>query len=155
LHRPAPPEAPYNPFRGVPLEARRAAVEGRLARLKLDELVPLWRLAIEEAPADASVWLHGDLHPRNVLLDSGRLVGIIDWGDMTAGDASTDLACAWMLFDRVGRAAFRQAYEPTEGEWIRAAGWAINFGSAMLDSGEPAHASMGRAILEQLVHGVR
>lgn len=152
LHRPAPPDAPFNPFRGVPLAARREVVEERLGRLKLQGLAPLWRRAIQAAPADASVWLHGDLHPRNVLIHDGRLVGIIDWGDMTAGDASTDLACAWMLFGRAGRSAFRQAYRPTETEWTRAMGWAVNFGSAMLDSGEPAHASIGRAIIEQLLH---
>ena len=45
------------------------------------------------------VWLHGDLHPDNVLVDAGRLVGVIDFGDLTGGDPATDLASAWLLFD--------------------------------------------------------
>ncbi|HAW29186.1 MAG TPA: aminoglycoside phosphotransferase, partial [Planctomycetaceae bacterium] len=45
------------------------------------------------------VWLHGDLHPRNVIIRDGTLVGVIDWGDLNGGDAATDLACAWLLLD--------------------------------------------------------
>ncbi|MET9022949.1 aminoglycoside phosphotransferase family protein [Actinopolymorpha sp. NPDC004070] len=32
------------------------------------------------------VLLHADLHPRHVFAEQGRLTGIIDWGDATAGD---------------------------------------------------------------------
>jgi aminoglycoside phosphotransferase (APT) family kinase protein len=151
LHRTAPDDAPFNPFRGVPLETRRDVVEERLARLDLRDLAVLWRRALEAAPAEDAVWLHGDLHPRNVLVRDGALAGVIDWGDMTAGDVATDLACAWMLFDARGRAAFWDAYAPTEQERLRAMGWAVNFASALVDSGEPRHVRMGHFILHQLV----
>ena len=151
LHRAAPPEAPSNPFRGVALGRRRAAVEERLERLDLPELVPPWREALEAPTATAAVWLHGDLHARNVLVRDGSLAGLIDWGDMTAGDVATDLACAWTLFDARGRAAFLEAYEPTEAERLRAAGWAVNFGSALMDSGDARHERIGRLIIERLV----
>ena len=151
LHRTPPPDAPPNPFRGVPLAARRAVVEERFARSRLTGLDALWRAALEAPPAETAVWLHGDLHPRNVLVRDGALGGLIDWGDMTAGDPATDLACAWMLFDAQGRAMFLEAYDPTEDEHARAMGWAVNFGSAMLDSGHARHAAIGRAIVQQLV----
>lgn len=48
LHRPAPAEAPRNPFRGVPLEARREAVEDRLSRLGVETL-PAWHRALDAA----------------------------------------------------------------------------------------------------------
>lgn len=35
--------------------------------------------------------LHGDVHPRHVYADAGRLTGIIDWGDAIAGDPLFDL----------------------------------------------------------------
>ena len=35
--------------------------------------------------------------------DEARLSGIIDWGDVHAGDPSADLACAWSLFNAAGR----------------------------------------------------
>jgi aminoglycoside phosphotransferase (APT) family kinase protein len=151
LHRPAPHDAPLNPFRGVPLGERAAAVVERLAGVDDPRLEELWRRALEAAPADEAVWLHGDLHPRNVLVHEGRLVGLIDWGDLCAGDAATDLACAWMLFDASGRAAFRRAYAPSDACWTRAAGWAVNFGTALLHSGERRHEVIGRVVLGELV----
>jgi aminoglycoside phosphotransferase (APT) family kinase protein len=150
LHRPAPPDAPANPFRGVPLRSRREVVEERLDRLELRELDSPWRRALEATPGVDVAWLHGDLHPKNVLVRDGTLAGLIDWGDVTAGDPATDLACAWMLFDAYGRSAFLEAYGPSEGEHARALGWAVNFGSAMLDSGEPRHAAIGRAIIRKV-----
>lgn len=41
--------------------------------------------------ARPGVLLHGDLHPRHVLCDGGRLTGIIDWADVAAGDPLFDL----------------------------------------------------------------
>jgi thiamine kinase-like enzyme len=35
--------------------------------------------------------LHGDFHPRHVYAVDGRITGIIDWGDATAGDPVFDL----------------------------------------------------------------
>jgi len=32
------------------------------------------------------LWLHGDLHPGNVLVSDGCLSGVIDFGDLTSGD---------------------------------------------------------------------
>lgn len=153
LHGAAPDEAPPNPFRGVPLEARREAVEERLERLGLDFLGSLWEEALEAAPSAVRVWLHGDLHPRNAVVRDGRLVGLLDWGDLTAGDPATDLACAWMLFGPEGREAFLDAYAPSAEERARAVGWAVNFASAHLDSAEPRHVAIGRAIAEQLSAG--
>jgi len=153
LHVAAPDEAPPNPFRGVPLAARREAVEERLEGLGLDALRPLWSDALEAEPSSVRVWLHGDLHPRNAIVRGGRLVGLLDWGDLTAGDPATDLACAWMLFDPDGREAFLEAYAPSAEEYARAVGWAVNFASAHLDSAEPRHVAIGRAIAEQLSTG--
>lgn len=39
-----------------------------------------------------SVLLHGDLHPRPIFASDGVLTGIIDWGDVVAGDPVFDLA---------------------------------------------------------------
>lgn len=150
LHRPAPPDAPTNPYRGVSLGDRADVVEERLRRLDLRDLASAWKEALGAPAAETAVWLHGDLHPRNVLVRHGELAGLIDWGDITGGDVATDLVCAWTLFDRAGREAFMHAYGATSAEWARAKGWGIHFGSALLDSGEPAHAVIGRRILEQL-----
>lgn len=161
LHGPAPADAPANPFRGVPLAARAPAVEERVARLapRTDLLTPgllgLWREAVA-APLDAPrVWLHGDLHPRNVLVEGGAIAGVIDWGDLTVGDPATDLAAIWMLFDDpAARAAALAAYGPlSPATLLRARGWALLFGLLLLDSGladHPRHAAIGAQTLRRV-----
>lgn len=43
------------------------------------------------------MWLHGDLHPANVRTADGMVCGVIDFGDLCAGDPAYDLAAAWLL----------------------------------------------------------
>ena len=159
LHVPALADAPANPFRGVPLQQRAAAVEARMQRLASSTslLTPqvwqIWQAALD-APLDMlPTWLHGDLHPRNVLVEHGIITGIIDWGDITAGDAATDLAALWMLFaDPDARQAALDNYGPISDATLqRARGWALMFGVMLLDSGmvdNPRNAAIGARILE-------
>jgi aminoglycoside phosphotransferase (APT) family kinase protein len=44
------------------------------------------------------VWVHGDLHPANVVGSDGTISGIIDFGDMFAGDPAWELAAMRSLF---------------------------------------------------------
>lgn len=161
LHQPAPAGAPANPWRGVPLPGRAPIVEARMERAAAasDAITPevraVWRAALE-APIDVEpTWLHGDLHPRNVLVEGGRLAGVIDWGDITAGDRATDLAAIWMLFGDAGaRRAALEAYGPvSEATLRRARGWAVLFGVMLLDSGlvdHPRHAVLGARALRRV-----
>jgi len=155
LHVDAPPDAPLNPVRGVPLAVRAPVVEERLELLELADVRAIWSNAIEAPSARRAVWMHGDLHARNVVVDDrGALVGFIDWGDMGAGDASTDLACAWTLFDSdEERRAFLAAYGATEDEQRRAAGWALIFATAFLGSRDALHERLGRGLLARLRGG--
>ncbi len=112
LHRPAPAEAPANPFRGVPLAARDEVVAARLAAHPArDVLLAAWRAGVA-VPAwhGPAVWLHGDPHPANLLAAGGRLAAILDFGDVTAGDPASDLGAAWATFTSAGRARFWEAY---------------------------------------------
>ena len=136
LHVDAPADHPVNPFRGVPLAARTAAIAERLDTLRaagtLDAasataLEDVWRRGVEAAPwSRAPVWIHGDLHPGNLISHEGALAGIIDFGDVTAGDPAYDLAVAWLAFDAPGRARFVAAtggrYDAAT--WRRAHAWA-------------------------------
>ena len=109
------------------------------------ELLRAWRRAVA-APTDrARRWLHGDLHPSNLIVRGGILTGVIDWGDLAAGDVATDLAAVWMLFeDRQARTACLASYGAPEVLVVRAMGWAIFFGSAFgalpTTAGDPAPA---------------
>jgi aminoglycoside phosphotransferase (APT) family kinase protein len=55
--------------------------------------------------------VHGDLYARHVLVgEDGALAGVIDWGDLHAGDPALDLAVGDLLFDDDDLAAFFAAY---------------------------------------------
>ncbi|GIG29950.1 aminoglycoside phosphotransferase family protein [Cellulomonas marina] len=139
LHVPAPADAPPNPYRGVPLADRDESVRARLDALPARRrrvLVAAWDDGLAADPwTGPPVWLHGDLHPANLLVDGGRLAGLLDFGDVTAGDPASDLATAWLTFDAPGRVAFRartDAVGATAGvppadaaaTWRRARAWA-------------------------------
>lgn len=72
----------------------------------------LFDRAAELGSPSETVFLHGDLHLRHVLVDHGVLSGIIDWGDACLGDPSVDLQIAWSLLDRAGRERFFEEYGP-------------------------------------------
>lgn len=129
LHRTAPDDAPSNPARGVPLARRDDSIRLRLADLPrriADPLETMWRTGLDVAPSVESVWIHGDLHPGNILVAGDRLSALIDFGDVTAGDPAYDLAAGWLAFDAEGRHVFRRTtggrYD--DATWIRARAWA-------------------------------
>ena len=135
LHRPAPADAPPNPLRGVPLSERDDRMREGLDRLGVaadrPRVLARWRdaLAVPVWPGPA-LWLHGDLHPLNVLVAGDRLSGVIDFGDLTAGDPASDLAVGWMMFTGAARERFRWASGVDDDTWRRAHGWALTLGVA-------------------------
>jgi len=164
LHSIAQPDcnrAPDNPYRGGPLRERVELMDRRLAKLaELDhvmsgEFLTRWQAAVAAPAAQRSVWLHGDAHARNLVVENGKLAAVIDWGDITAGDAATDLACLWMLFaDEGARAEALVEYGANEALALRAQGWALWFAVLLLESGlvdHPRHAAMGRVILANVL----
>jgi aminoglycoside phosphotransferase (APT) family kinase protein len=160
LHTPAPNTAPANPVRGGPLSERAPYAEQRMERLAhLNEVITpqlrvIWQHALAAPSCSAPVWLHGDLHPRNMLVHNGQLSAIIDWGDITAGDPATDLAAIWMLFaDEEARATALAAYQPDEALLRRALGWAIHLGVTLLETGladNPRFATIGEQTLRRV-----
>ncbi|RPF28039.1 aminoglycoside phosphotransferase family protein [Georgenia muralis] len=157
LHRPAPPGAPHNPVRGVPLGNRDDVVRERLAGADA-RLVAVWDRALAAPAWDGpALWLHGDPHPANLVVDGGRLAAVVDFGDLTAGDPATDLAAAWLVFGKAGRQVLRSRVGPSPDTWVRAAGWALAIGSALVTTSDdaPAMRGVGDAALAALAHGDR
>jgi aminoglycoside phosphotransferase (APT) family kinase protein len=163
LHTPAPENAPISDCRGGPLSTRADLVTFRSARLASDfawiarDVLPIWEDALA-APNDAApTWLHGDLHPGNVLMHDGKLSAVIDWGDMCVGDPATDLAALWLLLPNPqSRALAIDVYKPSLATLRRAKGWAITWGLLLLDTGRvdhDVHARTGEIILAQVLMG--
>jgi aminoglycoside phosphotransferase (APT) family kinase protein len=169
MHRPAPADAPHNPWRGVPLAHRTDRLHECLARIgdnvDAPAIVAAWEELVATPPWPRSpVWLHGDMHPANVLVDDGgRVCAVIDFGDMTAGDPATDLGIAWMLFgdDDRARAAFRIAAGGDDAvdddTWQRGRGWALAIGVALVASSadDEAYTRLGHATISAAVRGDR
>lgn len=158
LHQPAPPEAPPNPYRGVPLVERASTFEERMAAIGAAAppvLRACWAAGLA-APVDAPrVWLHGDLHGRNVLVRDARLAAVIDWGDLTAGDPACDLAAVWMLLPDTGaRRRAMAAYPASDATWVRARAWAALMAAMLLPLADsPRMRAMGGAIADRLEAG--
>jgi aminoglycoside phosphotransferase (APT) family kinase protein len=160
VHRPAPDGFPRNDYRGVPVAQAGARVEERLRRLSTRDAAPSeevreqWRAALS-APMDVpDTCVHGDLHPKNIVVDSGRLAAVLDWGDMTAGDRAVDLGAVWMLFPLDAHEQVWRSYGPVSAPTMRRAiGWAIFFGVTLLDVGlenDPPFAEIGRRTLARI-----
>jgi aminoglycoside phosphotransferase (APT) family kinase protein len=159
--RPAPPHAPVNPLRGVPLRARDDGVRRHVSRLRdagvVDPSTVLarWEDLVEVPDWNGvPVWLHGDLHPANVLSCRGRLSAVIDFGDLTAGDPATDLSVAWMMFGPADRRAFREAAAvEDEATWCRARGNALAHGLACCanSADQPLIETMGRRTIQSVL----
>ncbi|MGW6574199.1 aminoglycoside phosphotransferase family protein [Streptomyces sp. NPDC054945] len=135
LHRPAPEGAPVgNHGRGGPLADHADAFVDGLADATDMGLIPdpdavraVWEDAVA-APvwAGPAMWLHGDLHPANVLTAGGTFCGVIDFGDLCAGDPACDLAAPWSLLPDGAVDRFHAAYRPVADAATlrRARGWA-------------------------------
>lgn len=127
LHQPAPVGLHRNPFRGVPLLSRDTRVHDACSRLgsRVDPAVlDVWRELRDLAPGE-DTWVHGDLHADNVLTRAGRVVSVIDFGDIGRGDPAVDLSFGWMVFDADSRRRFFDSAGADDRAQQRARGWAL------------------------------
>jgi aminoglycoside phosphotransferase (APT) family kinase protein len=170
-----PRRTPANPFRGVPLAERAGKFAASLALLTghpgqdhvdRDAVLRVWDAVLAAPGYDGPpVWLHGDLHPANILVNDGQVSGVIDFGDITAGDPASDLSVAWMLLPRGCHARFWSAYQAAGGAGgrvddalrARARGWALNLAIVFLAHSEdnPVLREVGRRTLSTALEDQR
>jgi aminoglycoside phosphotransferase (APT) family kinase protein len=168
LHQPAPDDAPAGRFRqggpladtGIARSLKEAADRGLIS--DPDAVREVWDDALA-APdwTGPALWLHGDLHPANLLTRDGNFCGVVDFGDMCAGDPACDLAACWILLPDGVIDRFHQSYSSAvdAATLRRARGWAlwkalacVLIGDAGVHGrpggkptwGPPAHASLQR-----------
>lgn len=121
LHQPAPATAPGGRgSRGGPLADQSDSFANGLSSATDLGLIPdpsavraVWDDAVA-APAweGPPLWLHGDLHPANILTADGTFCGVIDFGALCAGDPAWDLAAGWILLPTGAVDRFYQSYRP-------------------------------------------
>jgi aminoglycoside phosphotransferase (APT) family kinase protein len=160
LHHDAPDDAPSNEFRSVALISHEAAFLGRLdqvdASMYRDEVLTIWRSALSAPPwVGARQWIHGDPHPANLIFREDRLVGVIDFGDMCAGDPATDLAGGLLSLPLESLDEFFRAYGALDAPMLRRTlGWAVHFGLMFVllgESDEPTYGPIGQRAIENAV----
>jgi aminoglycoside phosphotransferase (APT) family kinase protein len=157
IHRPAPADAPRNPFRGVDLQERAAVFDARLEEnadlIDATSAARAFDVGLAATPwSGPAQWLHGDLHPGNTVYRDGRLVGVVDFGDLGAGDPACDLAGAFMSLPLSSLDDFFSTYGNCDEATIaRSIGWAALFGVFMVSLGRshrPSYGLVGRLALE-------
>jgi aminoglycoside phosphotransferase (APT) family kinase protein len=153
-----------DPAGGPPSEFRHdLASRDRVVTSAIDALgdvpyreaaIRAWRRA-RAAPAwdGQPVWMHGDLHPANLLVTGGQLSGVVDFGLLAVGDSAVDLMTAWTFLSGHARHAFRTALPADEATWERGRGLALDLGirCAAYSADNPLFGEIGRHTISQVI----
>ena len=108
-------------------EPTLAALDEVADEVDRDAARALWERALAAPPHEAPVLAHADLHPGNMILRDGRIVGLIDFGMAVAGDPALDLLPAWTVFDTpTARDRFRDELGVDDATWTRGMGWTLS-----------------------------
>jgi aminoglycoside phosphotransferase (APT) family kinase protein len=153
-----PAGGPVSQFRGGTLAARDPVSQASAALLgdSLDVRAALeaWAAAVAEPPwTGPPVWMHGDLHPANLLVSDGELAGVIDFGLLGVGDPACDLMVAWTYLSAGDRQVFRDALTVDDPTWARGRGWALHLGlmAAAYSADNPVLGNIGRHTIAEVL----
>jgi aminoglycoside phosphotransferase (APT) family kinase protein len=145
-------------FRGVSLAAHdhnaKAAAAVLQDSLDIGPLLEVWEAALA-SPAwnGPPLWIHGDLHPANMLVRDHELSAVIDFGLLGVGDPACDLMIAWMYLSADSRDVFRHALAVDHAMWSRGRGWALQSGLRMAaySADNPVLGDIGRYTLAEVL----
>jgi aminoglycoside phosphotransferase (APT) family kinase protein len=124
-----PTAGPHSFFRGGSLATYDGQTREAVALLgdgfDADRATAMWEAAIEAQSVRSPVWVHGDFAAGNLLVNKGRLCGVIDFGCLCVGDPACDLAIAWTMLGRESREVFRSGICLDDATWLRGRGWVL------------------------------
>lgn len=157
--RDGPPGGAQNFGRGLPLRSRNEAVETALQALQTEidtaKAAAIWRDALATPEwTQSPQWLHGDLHPGNLIGQNGHLTAVIDWGCLGTGDPAIDLIPGWTMFDPPARVAFKTLTQTDAAQWSRARGLALSWAMIALPyywDSNPVITGMARRTIDQIL----
>ena len=125
----APEPSVDNFFRGAHLSVYDFEIKESIERLAdtidSEAATEVWKAALESRWCRQPVWVHGDIAPSNQLVRNGQLGGVVDFGQLAAGDPACDLTIAWTFLVGESRRAFRDHLDLDEATWMKARGWAL------------------------------
>jgi len=153
-----PAAGPVSEFRGVPLAARdpvsRACAAALRDSLDVRRILAQWEAAVAEPSwTGPPVWMHGDLHPANLVVSNGELTGVIDFGLVGVGDPAVDLMVAWTYLSADARRVFRDELAVDDATWARGRGWALHLGlmAAANSADNPVLRDIGRHAITEVL----
>ena len=124
-------------YRGEPLATMDQATRENIERCRsledfefdLDAAQQVWADAMKlPGAADPTKprWYHGDLAAENLLVRDGALAAVLDFGGLSVGDPTVDLAVAWEVLDPPARDLFRRRVGVDDATWLRGRAWALS-----------------------------
>lgn len=105
-------------------------------------------------PPGPSSWTHADLLAENLLVHGDRLAAVLDFGALSVGDPTVDLAVAWELLDPEARQTFRAALGVDDETWARGRAWAFTLAAMAMGyywETLPARCAARLAMLRQVL----
>jgi len=153
-----PAGGPAHEFRGASLAAHdhntRAAAAVLQDSLDIGPVLAVWEAAVAAPPwTGQPVWMHGDLHPANLLVADQELAAVIDFGLLSVGDPACDLMVAWTYLSAEFRDVLRSALAVDDATWARGRGWALESGlrAVAYSSDNPVLGAIGRYTLAEVL----
>ncbi|WP_200961687.1 phosphotransferase [Paenibacillus sp. Soil724D2] len=145
--------------RGMSLEKRDNVVRKAIAELQdmidQDTATLAWEAALKAPEWDGpAVWIHGDIHAGNLLIEQGRISTVIDFGCMGLGDPAWDMLFAWSILNAETRVIFRRELRPDDATWARGRGYALSMGLIALpyyQDTNPVFAGVARRIIDEVL----
>lgn len=162
LHCPAPDTAPRSEFRGcelVSVDSRTRRQIAQLSGINRQTAEMIWSEALAAEPySGPALWLHGDPHPHNTIVDTGNggatFSALVDFGDLCVGDPASDLGMLWMHFSQSKREEALESLGVKAGsaQWLRARGWALRYAMITAPLGvDDLLGRIGRVTLNELL----
>ncbi len=124
-----PPPGLHSFYRGGSLSVydadTRRAINSLKGKIDTNAAADVWETALSTSWNNPPVWVHGDISAGNLLVQSGKLCAVIDFGQLAIGDPACDLAINWTLFHGESREAFQRLLPLDKETWARARGWTL------------------------------
>jgi aminoglycoside phosphotransferase (APT) family kinase protein len=119
----------HNWYRGAHISVYDEGSRTQIAQLDgiidSNKALKLWDAACQTKWSNDSVWIHGDFATGNILMQNGKLSGIIDFGGLGIGDPACDLVIAWTFLKGKSREIFIKEMSLDADTWLRAKAWAL------------------------------
>jgi len=120
------------------------------------QALALWDQACATRWDKTPVWIHGDFAIGNILMDSGKLSAVIDFGGAAVGDPACDLVIAWTYLSGKARETFISKMDMDPDTWLRARTWALwkaTFELCQIEDKNSLEASLQKRIIYEVMTG--